>query len=278
MDPKERLKDETEETVSYLKNAGLAQADVGVVLGFGLAKASQALPMASAVPIESIPNFPVVLSYGYGQRLLFSPVSDKTVVLLEGHFNLFEGYTARSVAYPIWIMGQLGVKALVFITAGLALKRQGLGLGDLVVVKDFLNFIDENPLVGMEGSNGLADLFSFSSGLSAELSRLAGDLLDEKNILWHSGVAAFRRGPLTETLAEANFLKKAGADLVCYSGYPEIATATLLGMKVVFLVVINGLAGKISTSQERLKIMNSKTPIILDWLKRFLRKVEVNGV
>lgn len=277
MDPVERLREETEETLSFLRNNELTNADVGIILGFGLEKASQALVSARSIDLQSIPNFPVILSFGYGRRLLFSEVSNKKVVLLEGHFNLFEGYTARSVAYPVWILSQLGVKVLLYLTEGFALESKDAE-GQLVLVRDHLSFVDENPLSGITGSEDTMSLKPSGEVYSLELLRILGELLEEKKVSWRKGVTAFKRGPVVETKAEADFLRKVGADLVCYSGYPEVVVATALNLKLAFLTIVTGRVTKILSSEKRLAIIKDQVPLVTNILKKFVRKVEVNGV
>ncbi len=277
MDPAERLREETEETLSFFRNNGLTSADVGIILGFGLEKASQFLTSARGFDLQSIPNFPVILSYGYGKKLLFSEFSDKKVVLLEGHFNLFEGYTARSVAYPVWILSQLGVKVLLYLTEGFALEDKDVQ-SKLVLARDYLSFIDENPLSGITEGESVMSLKPASEVYSKELARILAELLEEKKAVWGEGVIAFKRGPVVETPAEARFLKKTGADLVCYSGYPETIIATALGLKFASLIVVNGKATNVLSSEKRLAIAKDQVPLVKDVLKKFIRKVDVNGV
>lgn len=277
MDPVERLKEETEETLNYLRNTGLTKADIGVVLGFGLEKASQTLVSARSINLESIPNFPIKLSYGYGKRLLFAEVSRKRVVLLEGHFNLFEGYTARSVAYPVWILSQLGIKTLLYLTEGFALGGGEEG-AKFVLAEDHLSFIDENPVFGMTGEEDSIDLKFSGEIYSSDLLKILGKILEEKKVPWKKGVVAFKRGPILETKAEARFLRKVGADLVCYSGYPEVATAVALGLKLAFLAIITSKFTRPVSRKDRMVVIESQVPLVKEALKKFIRKVEVDEV
>ncbi len=277
MDPGERLKEETEETLSYLKNNGLAKADIGIVLGFGLSQASGVLSSARSLNLEDIPNFPLILSSGYGKRLFFTEVYHKRVVLLEGHFNLFEGYTARSVAYPIWILSRLGVKSLVYFSEGFSLGEKG-EKGRFILAKDHLSFIDENPVLGILERESGFDLKFAGSVYNLELSKILREVLKERKASWSEGVVAFRRGPLVETRAEAFFLNKVGADLVCYSGYPEVATAAALGMKLAFLAITTAQVTQPVNQEERLKVAEAQVPMVKEVIKKFLRKVEANGV
>lgn len=277
MDPAERLQEETEETLSFLRNNGLARADIGIILGFGLGDAFQALTSSRYLDFQNIPNFPVILSYGYGKRLHFAEVLGKKIVLLEGHFNLFEGYTARSVAYPVWILSQLGVKVLLYLTEGFALNSKERK-GKLVLVSDHLSFIDENPLSGINGNREPISLKPAFGAYDSNLAKIIGETLEEKKAFWGKGVVAFKRGPVTETKAEAEFLKKVGADFVCYSGYPEVLVATALGFKLAFLIVVTGAITEVLSNEERLEIANNQVSLVKEVLKKFIRKVDVSGV
>ena len=118
--------------------------------------------------------------------------------------------------------------------------------GDFVVIRDHINMIGENPLVGAhvpEWGERFPDMSEVYTRRLAELLHAAANRLGVRVM---DGVYAYSSGPAYETPAEIRAYKAQGADVVGMSTVPEAVFARACGMKVAGLSLVSNLAAGIS--------------------------------
>ena len=73
---------------------------------------------------------------------------------VQGRTHYYEGYDIRDVAYVVRIMAKLDVKLLIVTNAAGGVNRN-FKPGDLMIIRDHINFMFRNPLSGgvVEGEN-----------------------------------------------------------------------------------------------------------------------------
>src|SRR5258705_5176789 len=120
---------------------------IALVLGSGLGDFANEFGNATKIPYAKIPNFPQSTAIGHAGRLVIGNVGAIPVAAMQGRVHLYEGYSAKEVAFPIRVFGRMGVRAVVLTNAagGINLKYQQ---GALVLIKDHINLQGHNPLVG----------------------------------------------------------------------------------------------------------------------------------
>ncbi len=85
--------------------------------GSGLGAFADELSEAVRVDYRDIPHFPQSTVAGHSGRLVVGYVDGVPVAAMQGRVHLYEGYSAREVAFPMRVLGRLGVKAVVLTNA-----------------------------------------------------------------------------------------------------------------------------------------------------------------
>ena len=85
------------ETVTYLKEKGLLEPEIGLVLGSGLGDLADEIVNPVIVSYSDIPHFPTSTVAGHKGQLVYGELSGKTVVAMQGRFHFYEGYSIQEV-------------------------------------------------------------------------------------------------------------------------------------------------------------------------------------
>ena len=217
---------------------------VGMVLGSGLGDFADTLEDAVSIPFSQIPYFPTPTVPGHAGALVFGRKQGKDVVVLQGRIHYYEGLRQRELTLPIRVLAALGVKTLVLTNACGGINTE-FHPGDLMLIRDHINFSGSNPLIGPNldafGPRfpDMSDLYTASLRAAIrEKSAAAGISLQE-------GVYAMYSGPNYETPAEIRMFRVLGADVVGMSTVPEALVAGHCGMQVVGISCITNMAAGI---------------------------------
>nr|WP_253671359.1 purine-nucleoside phosphorylase [Streptoalloteichus tenebrarius] len=217
------------------ERTGVAQHDVAVVLGSGWRPAADLIgEPAAEVPVADLPGFLPPTVVGHGGTLRSVPVNGKNVLVVLGRTHLYEGKGVPQVVHGVRTAVQAGCKLVVLTNAAGGL-RQGMRVGQPVLISDHLNLTATSPLVGATFVD-LTDLYS--SRLRA-VAREIDPSLEE-------GVYAGLPGPHFETPAEIRMLRGMGADLVGMSTVLEAIAARAAGAEVFGLSLVTNLAAGVT--------------------------------
>ncbi len=236
----------TEETEQNIQGVlGLLQeripADtrIGIVLGTGLGGLADHLEDSSSISYQELPFFPHSTVESHPGNLTWGLLGGKKVLVLQGRFHLYEGYTARQIAFPIRVLSALGIRTLIVSNAAGGLDPL-FEPGDVMLITDQINFTGENPLVGPHLELWGPRFPDMSRVYDRELSALAKKVAEEQKIPLRQGVYVGLKGPTLETPAETRFLIAMGAQAVGMSTIMEVITAVQVGMRLLgFSVITN---------------------------------------
>lgn len=226
-----------EEALSAIRQKVSWKPDVAVILGTGLGNLAKRVKVETVFPYSKIPHFPVSTVESHKGELVFGTLSAKKVVVMEGRFHGYEGYSMQEVTFPLRVIRQLGTQILVVTNAAGGLNLE-LKKGDLVLIEDHINLMGVNPLVG-PNEDRLGPRFpDMSQPYSRRLLRLAEETAREEKLEVHRGVYVAVLGPNLETRAEYRFLRRIGADLVGMSTVPEVLVGVHMGMEILGVAVV----------------------------------------
>ena len=215
----------------FLKTKTTFSPEIGIVLGSGLGDLADSIENPIIIPFAEIPHFPVSTVEGHEGQLIFGKLEGKQVLLLKGRVHYYEGYSMQEVTFPIRIMQAFGIKTLILTNACGGLNP-ALKIGDLVLIKDHIDLIGDNPLRG-QNYDELGPRFpDMSKAYDPSLTKIAEHAASDQGFQLSKGVYVIVSGPCYETEAEANFLRIIGADIVGMSTVPECIVANHAGMKV----------------------------------------------
>jgi purine-nucleoside phosphorylase len=187
-----------------------------------------------------IPHFPVSTVVSHAGRLMAGSLAGRTAMVLQGRFHLYEGYSAREVAFPVRVLQKLGADHLIVINAagGLNLNFKA---GEIMLIRDHINLTGANPLVGPNDSARGNRFPDMTRVYDRGMAQAAAAVCRNKHIPLRQGVYAGLTGPSLETPAEIRFLKIIGADAVGLSTIQEVIAAVHGHMKILGLSVITNI-------------------------------------
>jgi len=226
-----------EETTDYLKEKGFDTPEIGIILGTGLGQLLNEIDIIKEVSYNHIPNFPTATVEFHKGKLIYGKLEGKNVIVMQGRFHLYEGYSLQDVTYPVRIMHQLGIKKLLVSNASGAINLN-FKKGELMLIEDHINLQGGSPLA-FKGVEQLGSRFTdmsapYDKDINAKLEAIAKD----NDINLHRGVYASVVGPQLETRAEYRYLKIIGADAVGMSTVPEVIVANHLQLPVAAVSVL----------------------------------------
>ncbi|TPN87247.1 purine-nucleoside phosphorylase [Aquimarina algicola] len=226
-----------EETAEFLQQKGFTNPEVGIILGTGLGQLIDELEIIKEVSYNHIPNFPTATVEFHKGKLIYGKLEGKNVIVMQGRFHLYEGYTLQDVTYPVRIMHKLGIKTLLISNASGAVNLD-FKKGELMLIDDHINLQGGSPL-GFKGVEKLGTRFTdMSAPYDQEINTKIETIASDHNINLHKGVYASVFGPQLETRAEYRYLKIIGADAVGMSTVPEVIVANHLDLKVAAVSVL----------------------------------------
>lgn len=270
-------------TTEFLGSRLARRPDIILILGSGLTEVATAFDPHATIPYPAIPNWPVTTVEGHAGELRVASYQNLELWICCGRVHLYEGYSPWEVCLPIRVAGLLGATVAVLTCAAGSLNPT-MQPGDVVLIRDHLNFQGSSPLVGLpDGMLGPRHV-DMTNAYSLTLRRLARRAAKAAGLNVQEGTYAAVLGPQYETPAEISFLRMAGADLVGMSTVAETMAARQLNLEVVaFAVVTNPAAGYQSrgpSHQEVLEVgrtatqrLNRLLPPFLALLSQHLQRV-----
>jgi len=239
------LYDQVVEAVTAIQAHTSQKPAVALILGSGLGDLVAEMRDAVAIPYAEIPHFAHSTVVGHAGRLLIGMLEDVPVVVMQGRFHLYEGYSLQVLTLPVRVMRSLGAHTLIVTNAAggvNAAYRQG----DFMLMRDHINMpglAGASPLLGPNderfGERFPALAQAYDAGLRALARSVAAGWPD---ITLHEGVYTMVGGPNYETGAELKFLRMIGTDAVGMSTVPEVVVARHVGMRVLGLSLITNAA------------------------------------
>ena len=205
-----------------------------LVAGSGLGLEVPGWTAGEEVALAGVFDFPLHELPGHRQTLTLWRRGDDTLLVMNGRFHLYQGYTPAEVVAPVRLAGLLGAEVMIATNASGAVDPS-MPPGTLVVVSDHLNLQGSNPLVG-EWGRGFGPPFpDMTAAYDPELRRLAAEAARAAGFDAREGVYAAMLGPSFETPAEIRMLASLGATVVGMSTVPEVIAARQMGIRVCVL-------------------------------------------
>lgn len=225
------------ETADYLIAKGFDQPEIGIILGTGLGQLVDEIDILHEVSYNHIPNFPTATVEFHKGKLIYGILQGKKVIVMQGRFHVYEGYSLQDVTYPVRIMEKLGIHTLLVSNAAGAINLN-FKKGELMLIDDHINLQGSSPLA-FKGVEHLGERFTdMSAPYNLEINASFEQIAKNKNITLHKGVYASVVGPQLETRAEYKMLNTIGADAVGMSTVPEIIVANHLKIKAAAISVL----------------------------------------
>lgn len=228
---------DVKDCASFLKSKGMENPVAGIVLGTGLGAFTKNIDVKISIPYSEIPNFPEATVEFHKGNLIFGFLDKVPVIVMQGRFHYYEGYSMQQVTFPVRVMKEMKVKYLLLSNAAGGMNPS-YKKGDLVLLTDHINEQPENPLRGLNDpafGNRFVDMSCpYDNELNKKILKAASFLSTEIK----QGVYVAVAGPNLETRAEYRHLRGMGADMVGMSTVPEVIVANHVGLPCAAVSVI----------------------------------------
>jgi purine-nucleoside phosphorylase len=233
-----------ESAAKFLESQSGLFPRIGIVLGSGLGAFADQLTDETRIPYENIPFFPRSTAIGHAGQMVIGKVGDVPVAVMQGRVHLYEGYSAQEVAFPVRVLGLMGIHALVLTNAAGGINLD-FKQGTLVVIRDHLNLQGQNPLVGENDERFGPRFPDLTQAYFKPYREVALAAAAKLGTPIQEGIYAALLGPSYETPAEIRYLRALGADLVGMSTIAEVIAARHMGLKVLAISCVTNMAAGI---------------------------------
>ncbi len=238
------------------------QPEIALITGSGLAGSIPTLTGKITLPYTSIPGFLKSTVPGHTGNLIFGTYKGRKIVVMQGRFHYYEGNPMKDLAISIRTLKMLGVQKLL-VSGAVGSMNLKLKPGSLCVLKDHINFMCNNPLIGNHDPAFGPMFFDLTEAYDKTMRKTALAAAQKVKINAGEGVYLAVTGPNFETPAEIQLFKKWGADVVGMSVVPEVLVARQCGIAVLGLAWVTNLGCGIS-----------KTPLSHEETIRETKKIE----
>nr|CDS34496.2 purine nucleoside phosphorylase [Hymenolepis microstoma]CDS35244.2 purine nucleoside phosphorylase [Hymenolepis microstoma] len=250
--------------VDFIKTKAEVAPQVAIICGSGLGTLADVVTDKIIIKYEEIEQFPKSTVAGHAGNLVFGKLGGKDVVVMQGRFHPYEGY---SVTLPVRVFKLLGVETLIVTNAAGGLNPQ-FAVGDMMIIKDHIcmpGMTGMNALVGKNEEKFGPRFPNMQNLYTKDLRELAKKVAEELEITEYlkEGIYCAEIGPTYETHAEARFLRMIGADAVGMSTAHETTIAKHAGMKVFAMSLITNMVvmsedSDVETNHEEVLAISAK--------------------
>jgi purine-nucleoside phosphorylase len=210
---------------------GVAAHDVALVMGSGWVPAAEALgaPLHE-FGITELPGFPPPTVEGHTGNVRSYRLGGTRALVFLGRTHYYERRDVTAVAHGVRTAVAAGCKTVV-LTNGCGGLREGMRVGQPVLISDHINLTGASPITGAN----FVDLTDLYSPRLRTLCREIDPTLEE-------GVYVQFTGPHYETPAEIRMVRAIGGDLVGMSTVLEAIAAREAGAEVLGISLVTNLA------------------------------------
>jgi len=233
------------EAVRALQEKIPGDVETGVILGSGMGRLAEEVSDKIVIRYTDIPGFPESTIPGHKGELVYGKFGGKKVLLFNGRYHYYQGFSLPEVTLPVRVAKRLGLTTLIITNASGGINTN-LRPGDIMLIRDHINFMGANPLMGIDtkyfGTPFVDMTEPYDLALLAKVKELA--LRDPEIGELEEGVYGAVSGPSYETKAEIAFLSRSGADAVGMSTVPEVIVCSQEKIRVLGIsAIVNCTAG-----------------------------------
>jgi purine-nucleoside phosphorylase len=269
----ETYKNQIKEAVEYIKSKTNINPEYGLILGSGLGELGDEVEEKVVIPYKDIPHFMESTAPSHVGNLIIGKLAGKDVFVMQGRMHLYEGYTPKEATLPVRVMQKMGIKTLISTCASGGLNRN-YNAGDLMLIKDHINFMGANPLTGANDPEMGTRFPVMFDCYTPSLREVARKTALENKVHLHEGTYFAIPGPVFFSRAELRFAIQCGGDSIGMSMVQEVITAAHAGMNVLGIANITDMAlpdvEHHSTETEILETAKKSGPVFRNLIKSIL--------
>lgn len=228
------------EATNYIRTKIDTIPRFGIVLGSGQGAFADHLESKITIGFADIPHFPESTVVGHQGKLVIGTLNSIPVLVMQGRFHYYEGYSMDQVVFPIRCMLYLNVQNLIITNAAGSVDIN-YQPGDLMLIQDHIKLFGDSPLRGTNIEAFGPRFNDMSDPYTKEIRELAKKCGQSLDIPLKEGVYFYMPGPSYETASEIQAIRRLGANVVGMSTAPEVIVAAHGGMKILGLSSITNM-------------------------------------
>ena len=260
--------DEALQAANFIKKFLTDVPSAAIVSGSGLGDIADVIENKIIIDTKEIPNWPRSTAPGHAGKIIAGKIHEKNIILLQGRVHYYEGYSMQAVVFPVRVLKLLGVNEYIATNASGAINKN-FQTGDIIAVRDHINFMGDNPLIGVNEPRFNVRFPDMTHAYNEKFLEIL------KSFGLKTGVYAAFMGPSFETPAEIKMAGLLGADLAGMSTVPEIIAANAMNMKATVLSCVANMAAGISedelTGQEVIENMKKTSGKLAQIIVKFIK-------
>ncbi len=225
------------ESLDYIQSKISIEPEFGIILGTGLGNLIREVEIMHSINYGDIPHFPLSTVESHKGNMIFGYLGGRSVLVMQGRFHYYEGYSMEEVTYPVRVMQQLGIRKLIISNISGSVNTN-YHKGDLVIITDHINLQTDNPLRGLSDRSFGPRFPDMSDPYSNRMNEIAYDYAMANGYTCHYGIYVSVSGPNLETKAEYRMLNLLGADIVGMSTVPEVIVGVQCGMEIFAISIV----------------------------------------
>lgn len=229
------------QSIAYLQAKLPFAPEIGLVLGSGIGPLAEEIEQPVYVPYGEIPYFHTSTAPDHVGRLVCGMLAGRRVLCMQGRLHGYEGHAPQDIAYPIYVMHKLGVRALVLTNASGGINT-AFEVGDLMLIEDHINMTGQSPLTGANDPSRGTRFPDMTFAYAPVLREKALAAAARCELPLQRGVYCGVNGPQFETPAEIRAFRALGADAVGMSTVFEVIAAAHCGLPTVAVAMITNMA------------------------------------
>lgn len=259
---------------NFIRSRDPRRPQIGLILGSGLGALADDVSERVVIPFADMPHFPTSSVSGHEGQLVLGQLAGKQVCIMQGRVHYYEGYSMKQVAFPVWVLRELGIELLLITNACGGLNPTYLP-GDMMLITDHINWMFDNPLMGPNADDVGSRFPDMTQAYQPALLEFALSVAQAENIPLRQGVYTATTGPIYETRAGLRMLRQLGSDAVGMSTVPEVIAAVHAGIATIAISTITDIVKEnpadVLTHEEVLAVANQTVPRLARLLRGIVR-------
>ena len=242
------------------KKFGVSKIDTAIIVGSGLIESVPKLNNQIIIPYDKI-GLPKSKVSGHSGKLIVGEYNGKIIASVS-RIHFYESGNMELVRAPFEIIKKLNTKLVVLLTSSGGLNKQ-YKVGDIMVIKDHINFTGFNPLIGIEKLEFTPMQNCYDNDITNKIIQIA----KENNVPIQLGTHIQFSGPSYETKAEVNVARFIGGDTVSMSTAFDCIICNYLKMKVC------GISSVVNTFEKNTEELSHKE--VLENAQKAIEKIKI---
>ena len=242
------MREQLQQSVEFIRSEWSERPDIGIILGSGLGEYAESFTQPTIIPYADIPHFPRSTVVGHRGQLVCQRRHNLNVVVMQGRFHYYEGYTMAQVTFPVRVLALLGIQRLLVTNAAGGINP-AFQAGDFMRITDHINLMGVNPLRGLHEEQFGARFPDMTEAYHRADGEMITQVAARLAIPLQQGVYVGLSGPSYETPAEIRMLQRIGGDAVGMSTVPEVIVANQMGVRVAGISCVTNLAAGLTAAK-----------------------------